>query len=302
MIHIEDTQRVMQGEQEGRLVAPVGLGGQPRMVGPVAMVAHLPPMTVEPWGTPVDADVRPHPHIGLGAVTYLLEGHVTHRDSLGTIQEIEPGAVACTVAGRGVVHSERLERLRLHGGTLHLFQILIALADGHEDAHPAFHYVRPDDVRVERGQGATIRRLVGAGSAIDEGLPSPVFIHEITLEPGAGVDIYSDAGERAVYVIEGTVEVDGRAVTHGHRAVLDPEAGGVAAAAEGAHLLAFGGAPMGPRYLWWNYLHSSLDAIKSATAAWRAEDVPLPRGDTESFTPAPGDDGRPLRILNPPEP
>jgi redox-sensitive bicupin YhaK (pirin superfamily) len=257
-------------------------------------------MHLEPWALPQDADVRPHPHIGLVAVTYLIDGYVTHRDSLGNVQELTPGSVACTVAGEGIVHSERLDRLRLEGGALHMFQILLALADDSEDRAPAFLYVEPGEVPIEATDGATIRRLVGSGSAVEGQLGTPAFLSDVTLEPGARFDPPSGPAERAVYVASGAVTVDGESVATARRAVLGPGPATVQAGAEGARLLVLGGPTMGPRYFWWNYLHSSLDTVEAAKAAWRNGEVPRPPGDTESFTPAPSDEGRPLRRLNAP--
>jgi redox-sensitive bicupin YhaK (pirin superfamily) len=124
------------GLVESALAAPLGRDEALRSVGPFAIVAHALPHTVEPGALPPDFDVRPHPHIGLAAITYMLQGHITHRDSLGSRQEIGPGGLNCMIAGRGVVHSERFERVRLLGGTVELLQVLLALPDGHEDVEP----------------------------------------------------------------------------------------------------------------------------------------------------------------------
>lgn len=287
---VHDGRRSFQGTPAG-MAAPVGPPDAPRAIGPVAVMAHVMPLDVGPGELPVDFDVRPHPHIGLAALTVVFAGHVTHRDSLGNRVEIGPGDVACTVAGRGVVHSERFERLRLLGGRYEQLQILVALPDGFEDVDPSFAYVPADGVPA--GDGA--RRVADTldGGAI--GFPSPLFLHDVTLDAGARYTP-PDFAERAVYVVSGRVDVAGTTIAAQHTAELDAGPCAVVAA-EASRILAFGGAPVGPRFLWWNYASSSLERIEAAKAEWRSGAARLPPGDTESFTPAPPDHGRPLTKL-----
>jgi redox-sensitive bicupin YhaK (pirin superfamily) len=288
---VHDGRRSFQGMPAG-MGAPVGPSDAPRAIGPVGVLAHVMPMDVKPGELPVDFDVRPHPHIGLAALTVVLDGHVTHRDSLGNRVEIGPGDVASTLAGRGVVHSERFERLRLHGGRYEQLQILVGLPDDFEDADPSFAYVAATDVPTVDG----VRRIADtvAGGAI--GFPSALFLHDVTLAAG-GRYVPPDYAERAVYVVSGRVDVEGTPVGAQHTAELD--AGPIAVvAAEASRILVFGGAPLGPRFMWWNYASSSIERIEAAKAAWRSGAMRLPVGDTESFTPAPPDHGRPLMRLN----
>jgi redox-sensitive bicupin YhaK (pirin superfamily) len=287
------------GLVESALAAPLGRDDALRAVGPFAIVAHALPQSVEPGALPPDFDVRAHPHIGLAAITYMLQGHITHRDSLGSRQEIGPGGLNCMIAGRGVVHSERFERLRLLGGTVELLQVLLALPDGHEEVEPSFASMDAAHVpRVTEG-GATILCLAGSAAQVDAPVrfPAPLFLCDVELEPGAHYRPPEGLAERAMYVLRGAIDVDGTRVHPQQVAVLAPGASLITASAH-ARILAFGGEPVGPRYIWWNYIHSSLDRIEAARAEWRAGKVPLPPGDTESFAPSPPDDGRPLLRLN----
>jgi redox-sensitive bicupin YhaK (pirin superfamily) len=287
------------GLVESALAAPLGQDDALRAVGPFAIIAHALPHSVEPGALPPDFDVRPHPHIGLAAITYLLQGHITHRDSLGSRQEIGPGGLNYMIAGRGVVHSERFERVRLLGGTVELLQILLALPDGHEDAEPSFASM--DSARVPRitESGATIVWLAGGAPQVDAPVrfPAPLFLCDVELTPGARYRPPEGLVDRAVYVLRGAIDVDGTRVSPQQVAVLAPGAA-LITASEPARILAFGGEPVGPRHMWWNYIHSSLERIEVARAEWRAGKVPLPPGDTESFAAAPPDHGRPLLRLN----
>lgn len=279
------------------LPLPMGPEDALRMVGPFAIVGLHTKRGVAPGALPVDADVRPHPHIGLAAITYMLEGHVTHRDSLGHRRELEPGSVGLTVAGHFVVHSERYERLRLHGGDHALLQMLLALPDAHEDIEPRFEYVASTDLPTESGEGTRARWLAhpsGIRGALS--LPMPTLLVDVELGGGTRWSLPS-ADERAVFVTHGTIRIGDVVATEGQLARLDANDDTLVAEFD-ARALVLGGAKTGRRYLWWNYLHSSLDRIEEAKAAWRAGTAKLPIGDTESFTPAPPDDGRPLRILN----
>lgn len=280
------------------LAAPLGREGALRTVGPFAMVAHHQAPLTEPGSLPVDADVRPHPHIGLTAISYILEGAITHRDSLGNRCELHAGDVGATVAGRGVVHSERLERNRLMGSALEMFQLLLALPDGYEAVEPAFFLRRHAELPTVSSEGATVRWLFPTPPQAPTGMPAatPILLADITLSQHARWTA-PDVPERAFYVLHGEVEAGGSRVRAGQVAVA--ESGELSVrAVDSARLLAFGGTGVGPRYVWWNYIHSSLEHIEAAKAEWRQGRVKLPIGDTESFTPCPADDGRPLLRLN----
>lgn len=280
------------GAHHARL-APLGPADRPRMVGPVAVATRHQSAPSAPGALPMDQDVRPHPHIGLCAVSYLVDGHITHRDSLGHRCEMGPGGVGMTVAGREIVHSERLDRLRVLGGRLEMFQILLALPDGAEDNAPSFTYV--PQVPTDHASGVVARR-------ISSGLPYPgeLLLVDVALDPKALWPL-PDAAERAIYVWAGAVRLRTAAQTYtigaGKVATLPAEPL-VLEGVEASRLLVFGGQAVGPRFMWWNYIHSDLNQIEASKAAWREGRVTLPPGDTESFTPAPPDDGRPLVRLN----
>ncbi len=280
------------------LAAPLDPDGAPRTVGPFALVAHV-KMPMVPAGVlPVDADVRPHPHIGLTAISFVVEGAVTHRDSLGNRRELRAGDLGGTVSGRGVVHSERFERIRLLGSEFEMFQLLLALPDGHEDVEPSFFHRAHEEHPTSSGEGTTVRWLFGAPPEAPAGMPmtTPILLADVALDANARWSL-PEAPERALYVREGEVEIGASRARAGQVVVVGPGEASVRAL-EPARLLAFGGTGVGPRYMWWNYMHSSLERIEAAKADWRAGRVKLPNGDTESFTPCPPDDGRPLWRLN----
>lgn len=278
------------------LAAPIEADGTKRSLGPFAVVGHVTMSPVSPGALPVDADVRAHPHIGLTAISYVLEGAITHRDSLGNRQELRPGDLGATVSGRGMVHSERFERLRLLGGGLEMFQLLLALPDDEQDGEPRFFH-RSHHEQISGG--ATVRWLFPCPPAAPAGMPitAPILLANVALAPDARW-LVPEVEERAFYVLAGEVEVGETRVRAGQVAVLEPREATVRAN-EPAQLLAFGGTSVGPRYMWWNYMHSSLERIEAAKADWRQGRIKLPAGDTESFTPCPPDDGRPLVHLNP---
>ncbi len=280
------------------LAAPIEPDGGPRTVGPFAVVAHVNMPVSAPGSLPVDADVRPHPHIGLVAVSYVLEGAITHRDSLGNRRELRGGDLGVTVSGRGVVHSERFERNRLLGGGLHMFQLLLALPDGHEDVEPSFFHRAEDEHRSSSSEGTTVRWIFPTPPDAPTGLPltTPILLADVTLDANARWTL-PDVPERALYVWQGEAELGASRVRAGQVALVGPGEPSLRAL-EPTRLLAFGGVGVGPRYLWWNYMHSSLERIEAARAEWRQGRVKLPQGDTESFTPAPPDEGRPLLRLN----
>lgn len=280
------------------LAAPVELEGTPRTVGPFAMVMHHKMPMIPPGVMPIDADVRPHPHIGLAAISYVLEGAITHRDSLGNRRELRAGDVGGTVSGRGVVHSERFERLRVLGGAFELFQLLLALPDGHEDVEPSFFHRPHGELPTSTSEGTTVRWLFPTPPEAPSGMPgaAPILLADVTLEANARWTL-PDVPERALYVSEGEVEIGTSRFRAGQVAVIGPGDAFVRGL-ESARVLAYGGTGVGPRHMWWNYVHSSLERIEAAKAEWRQARVKLPEGDTESFTPCPPDDGRPLVQLN----
>jgi hypothetical protein len=298
MITVVDAKKMPGHVGSSAHAAPVGPDDAPRTVGPFAVVVHASIKDTAPGELPVDVDVRPHPHIGLIAISYVLEGAVTHRDSLGHRRELHAGDLGATISGRGVVHSERLERKRVLGGAFQMMQLLVALPDGAEDVEPSFVFRAKSEIPSVTADGATVHWLCASPPEVPAGLAAttPILLAAIDFEAN-GRWAPPEAPERALYVRSGALEVGEQRVGQGQVAILAPGAERVRAL-EPSRVIAFGGTPVGERYSWWNYIHSSLERIEAAKADWRAGRLKLPDGDTESFTPCPPDHGRPLRVLN----
>ncbi len=259
-----------------------------RMVGPFIFLDHFGPMDVPPGG---GMEVRPHPHIGLATVTYLFEGGIFHRDSLGFAQPITPGDVNWMTAGRGIVHSERTEpEMRRTGFRLHGIQTWVALPKTHEETAPAFEHVEAARLPSWQERGATFRLIVGgyAGRTAPTTHFSPIFYVGTELMAGAGIAVSPEYAERAVYVADGSVMTGDRALAVGDLAVLAPGMTvDLVAGAGGAKLMLLGGAAMdGPRHIWWNFVSSTKDRIEKAKADWRDRRFAEVPGDPE-FIPLP---------------
>jgi redox-sensitive bicupin YhaK (pirin superfamily) len=287
---------------QGSLVSPIGEGGaspmapdaRARTVGPFTIVAHF-DATFAPGAASLDLDVRPHPHIGIATLSYLFSGAITHRDGLGNVAEILPGDVAWMVAGRGVVHSERIPTLRERGGRFDGLQIWVALAEHEEEKEPSFEIVRAADVLVSEAGGARVRRLLGEGTRPHA--TNGTWLCDVELAEGAAFEAPPSA-ESAVYVLEGVLEIDGRTLGAGETATFGAGDARRFLARQRAHAIGFGGEPVGPRYLWWNYLHSSKERIEQAKAQWLEKRFALPADDRDDVIPLPADHERPLRVLN----
>lgn len=272
---------------------------QRRMVGPFVFFDQMGP-TVFDIGRGLD--VRPHPHIGLATMTYLFEGEILHRDSLGSEQPIRPGEVNWMVAGRGIVHSERTAMtVRQTASALFGVQIWVALPRAEEERAPSFAHHTAASLPAFEDAGASWRLI--AGRACGERSPvatfSELFLIDLRLTNGSGIDLPREYEERALYPIEGRLEVEGTVFQPGQLVVLKPGAAvtlraapSAAAAASSARVLLFGGAPLdAPRYLWWNFVSSSRERIEQAKEDWRAGRFGSVAGDAE-FIPLP--DGPPL--------
>ena len=267
---------------------------QRQMVGPFIFFDQMGPAE---FLTGQGIDVRPHPHIGLATVTYLLKGRLHHRDSLGTDQWIEPGAVNLMLAGHGITHSERTDgplRDRPHG--MFGLQTWLALPQKNEDDPAAFIHA-PSTVLPElQGEGKEVRLILGSawGETVPVKTPSEVFYADATLAPGAAIPLPDDHEDRGVYILSGEVSVGGQTFPAGQMLVFRPgDRISVRAGGQGARLMLLGGATMdGPRHIWWNFVASSKDRIDAAKEAWRAGDwahgrFRLPPGDDAEFIPAP---------------
>jgi redox-sensitive bicupin YhaK (pirin superfamily) len=258
-----------------------------RMVGPFVFFDQMGP-AIFPVGQGID--VRPHPHIGLATLTYLFEGEILHRDSLGSVQPIRPGDVNWMTAGRGIVHSERTPGgLRETGGPAFGIQSWIALPKTHEETAPAFVHHGKAQLPVLEDDGVTVRLVVGSLY----GARSPVKTFTATvyadakLAPGARLPFPPDYEERAVFVAEGTAEVAGDSFPASQLLVFRAGDAIELKAPAGARLILLGGEPMdGPRHLWWNFVSSSQERIEQAKADWRAGRFAAVPGETE-FIPLP---------------
>jgi redox-sensitive bicupin YhaK (pirin superfamily) len=261
---------------------------QRRMVGPYIFFDRMGPKQIAP-GLPREADVRPHPHIGLSTITYLFDGEIMHRDSLGSEQAVRPGEVNWMTAGRGITHSERFEKLRAQGGPLDGIQAWVALPDGREEMDPGFWHYANHDLPVFDDDGLTGRLIAGslAGVTSPVKVDSPQFYVHWQLRAGARVSLPAEYPERAVYVASGEVEIDGERVEAGKMAVLVPGKAATIATRSGAVVMALGGEPVGPRYIDWNFVSSSPERLDQARADWAAGRMKLPDLDNGEFIPLP---------------
>lgn len=258
-----------------------------KMVGPWIFFDHMGPAEFEPGD---GINVRPHPHINLATVTYLFEGEILHRDSLGSFQAIRPGDVNLMVAGKGIVHSERerpeitAKRHRLHG-----LQLWLALPEEDEEMEPAFYHYRADDIPQVDVNGVPVRVIMGQAY----GVQSPVrtfaktLYVEARLKAGQTLAI-PDGEERAVYVVEGRIQARGTPLPAHSMAVLNREEGLTIEAQEDSLVAVIGGEPLGKRFIEWNFVSSRKDRIDQAKTDWKNQSFPLVPGDSDEFIPMPG--------------
>ena len=265
-----------------------------RMVGPFIFFDHMGPVDF-PAGIPREVDVRPHPHIGLSTLTYVFAGEIMHRDSVGSVQPIQPGAVNWMTAGRGITHSERFERARLEGGHLDGIQAWVALPDDCEECAPAFDHITGDGLPLLSDRGVEGRLIAGTALGARSAVPtrSPLFYLHWILAAGSRVEMPVDQPERAAYVASGLVEVDGTLVAAGQMAVFAAGTSPVLTALQPSVVMALGGEPVGPRYIDWNFVSSSRERIEQAKADWRAQRMKLPDFDDQEFIPLPPEPGTP---------
>ncbi|MBV6271784.1 pirin family protein [Alcaligenaceae bacterium CGII-47] len=262
-----------------------------RMVGPFIFFDHMGPLELAP-GIPRELDVKPHPHIGLSTVTYLYSGAITHRDSLGSKQEIQPGEVNWMTAGSGITHSERLEYARAHGANLHGIQAWVALPRDDEESPPAFHHHHGLDQLPEVHEDGVSSRLI-AGSI--DGLTaqvkthSPLFYLHWEMDAGACRALGAQYSERAVYVARGQITLDGHKLSEGRMLVLARGHVAQITACQPSTIMLLGGEPIGERFIYWNFVSSSKDRLEQAREDWRAQRMKMPVGDDQEFVPLPED-------------
>lgn len=256
------------------------------MVGPFIFVDQFGPAILPPG---VAMDVRPHPHIGLATVTWLFEGAIDHRDSLGTFTTIRPGQVNLMTAGRGIVHSERGPAAeRDLAKPMYGMQTWLALPDGQEEIAPAFEAVA--DLPLVEDAGASARVIMGSlwGQTAPTTQHSPTIYAEIVLAPGGAIPLDSEAEERAVMLVGGEASVDGVALVLYELAVLAPDQVMRLASAGGGRVMLLGGAAIGsPRHVWWNFVSSSRERINQAKDDWRQGRFAKVPGDEDEFIPIP---------------
>jgi redox-sensitive bicupin YhaK (pirin superfamily) len=278
---VEGKSKDLGGFQVTRLLPQVGQ----RSVGPFVFLDRMGPADFDAGH---GIDVRPHPHIGLSTLTYLFEGAILHRDSVGSVQEIHPGDVNWMTAGRGITHSERESpAVRGQPHKLDGAQFWIALPEVHEEIAPSFTHVPKADVPAFDRAGAHLRLVAGSAYGHSAPVPvhSPLFLIDAHLPAGATLPP-PDGAEVAVHVVAGSVSTGGRTYATGALVVL--EKGDVLHAGEGpARYLVFGGQPLGMRHMWWNFVSSRKERIEQAKADWDADRFPKVAGDAVERIPLP---------------
>ena len=272
------------GGFEVRRILPHGGG---RMVGPFIFLDHMGPMT---FAAGQGIDVRPHPHVCLATVTYLFDGEIEHRDSLGVVQTIRPGEVNWMTAGNGIVHSERTgAALRASGHKLHGLQSWVALPQSTEEVDPSFHHFAASQLPSRDSSGVRMRLI--AGEAF--GLRSPVhvfsrmFYVDASMQADTTLDLPPEHAQRAAYVVEGRIEVEGRTFHEGTLLVFVEGEVVKLRATSTSRIALLGGAPLeGERHIWWNFVASSQERIERAKRQWADGKFPPVPGETE-FIPLP---------------
>ncbi len=267
-----------------------------QMVGPFIFFDQMGPAD---FLTDQGIDVRPHPHINLATLTYLFEGEILHRDSLGTERAIRPGAVNWMRAGRGIVHSERTDEAhRASGQRLFGLQTWVALPEGVEESDPQFLHHGADDLPVVEGDGLTARIIAGSafGTASMLKTASETLYADLRIAAGRPVPIDATHVERALYTISGSVEIAGDTFDARQLLILRPGDAVTVRAVTDARVMLFGGDPMeGPRYIWWNFVSSRPERIEMAKEDWRRGRFDTVPGDEADFIPLPDGPGRPRR-------
>jgi redox-sensitive bicupin YhaK (pirin superfamily) len=260
---------------------------QHRLIGPFIFWDHMGPVRLDPGH---GMDVRPHPHINLATVTYLFEGEIVHKDSLGSDQSIRPGDVNWMTAGRGIVHSERTGAAqRKAGPALHGLQSWVALPTELEETEPTFQHVEGKSLPELAQPGALLRVIAGTafGATSPVKTLSPMFYVEARLDAGAELALPEEYAERAAYVVEGAVECDAQPVEAGTMAVAEGGGRKVVRALRDSRVMLLGGAPVGKRHIWWNFVSSSEERIERAKQEWKAGAFPKVPGDETEFIPLP---------------
>ena len=286
-IVIESRKASLAPGMEVRRILPFRLR---RMVGPFIFMDHAGPVKIQSQ-TAAAMDVLPHPHIGLSTVSYLFDGQVTHRDSLGVQQVIRPGEVNWMTAGKGISHSERFEDPSALAGGLEMIQTWVALPEKDEEASPAFDNYKPEQLPIYTDTGLWMRLVAGNAYGLKNNVKthSPLFYMHAVVNSGATFGLPHEHSERAVYVVKGSVEVDNRTYTTGQMLVFSKGVDPRIQSKDGATLLLLGGEPLGERFIWWNFVSSRKERIEQAKADWQEGRIILPPNDNREFVPLPED-------------
>ena len=256
-----------------------------RMVGPFIFFDHMGPAEFSPGH---GVDVRPHPHINLATVTYLFEGEIRHRDSLGSDQVIEAGAINWMTAGRGIVHSEHTtERTRASGAKVNGIQLWVALPEKSEECDPSFSHHPKDSFAAFEKDGVLLKVLLGEAygqrSVVD--VHSPLFYVEALMPKASKLDVEGHAQEAAFYIVSGTIRTEEQTFATNTMVVLKAGQDLEIEALTDARVMLLGGQPVGPRFLYWNFVSSSQQRLEEAKRDWE----PGPRKSSARFQPIPGD-------------
>ena len=257
-----------------------------RMVGPFIFLDQMGPAVFAP-GTGID--VRPHPHIGLATVTYIYEGEILHRDSLGVVEAIRPGEVNWMTAGRGIVHSERTApELRNSGHRLWGLQSWVALPPDHEEDAPSFQHFSKEQLPLIEKNGIELRLIAGSLFGAVSPVPalSAMFYADASMPIRSSLTLTPEHEERAVYIVQGALEVEDEVYNAGTLLVLAPGESMELTAFGNSRVALLGGAPVGERHIWWNFVSSSQERIEAAKRDWKEGRFPPVPGETE-FIPLP---------------
>lgn len=291
-ITIEARKALIAPGMEVRRILPFRLK---RMVGPFIFMDHGGPVTSAPQSIH-SLDVLPHPHIGLSTVSYLFNGKVTHRDSLGVEQIIEPGEVNWMTAGKGIAHSERFEDPSVWAaGGFEMIQTWVALPEYAEESDPTFANYKRNELPVFTDKGVWMRLIAGSafGLTNDVKTHSPLFYMHVVLDADSHFTLPREYEERGAYIVNGWIEFEGHEYTAGQMLVFTKNSEPLLKAKSKSTLMLLGGDPLGERFIWWNFVSSRKERIEQAKSDWEQGKILLPPNDNKEFIPLPQEKSRP---------
>lgn len=266
-----------------------------RMVGPFIFMDHGGPIASKP-SLVQSLDVLPHPHIGLSTVSYLFDGKMTHRDSLGVEQVIQPGEVNWMTSGKGIAHSERFEDPNLWAaGGFEMIQTWVALPEKAEESDPTFANYKKDELPVFTDKGVWMRLIAGSAFGLTNEVKthSPLFYIHVVLDKQTILSLPKEHEERAIYVVKGSIEFNNRKYDAGQMLVFRKNSEPTIQALEQTTPMLLGGEPKGERFIWWNFVSSRKERIEQAKSDWQQGKIILPPNDNKEFIPLPDDRSRP---------